>query len=411
MTTYDDGVLAAQFAALAPEPLEGKWDDVLRAATLARDDAGRVERPAVLRAPRRYLLAFVGAVLIAVMGTAAYGAVRVLVLNQGFIGLPPVGATASSPESSDLVVESFAFAPPLSPQQKRTDMVRAWVYADGRIIWDRRTHGPEARRIPHGANEFNSGYLEQRLSPDGVELVRTALAELLDRNRALMEEIPAGEDPWWGSDHQPRLSLFVPKDLDSQWGVLAVRHGEESARLLWSRGPDGSTLQGTAATPEQLSALRRVEALLNDPATVLPSSAWAVQEVRAYVPSHYAVCIDTSLPRTASALVSMLPVRAAELLRDKGHRRAASVMNPGVSDCYELETEDAREVADALSGLVPENGSERSRPAGARSSETYGLRWRVDKAVEGQPAEWNATDVAVEPVFPDGKIAISAPFG
>ena len=80
-------------------------------------------------------------------------------------------------------------------------------------------------------------------------------------------------------------------------------------------------LEGPLATPEQLSALRRVDALLTDPASVLPSSAWAEREIRAYVPSHYAACIETYPQKDASQLLSLLPTRAADLLRDKSRTR------------------------------------------------------------------------------------------
>jgi hypothetical protein len=55
-------------------------------------------------------------------------------------------------------------------------IVRTSVYADGRIIWDRRFHGfPEkAVRVPEGANELNSAYLEQRLSTPGAPRDRVA---------------------------------------------------------------------------------------------------------------------------------------------------------------------------------------------------------------------------------------------
>jgi hypothetical protein len=204
MTTYEDNLLAVRFAALAPEPLPEDWDDVLDRAGAFLPHRPRVAG-SLWRGGRRRVLVVVlaAAVLVAAVGTTAYGTVRVLFLDKGFIGLPPVGATPSAPESGELVVQWFAFAPPLSPQQDgkdMADMVRAWVYADGRIIWDRRPHDPgRGTGIPEGASELNSGYLEQRLAPEGVELVRAAAAELLERSRTLVEEIPAVEDPWWGA--------------------------------------------------------------------------------------------------------------------------------------------------------------------------------------------------------------------
>ena len=400
MTTYDDNLLAARFAALAPEPLAGNWDDVLRRSGVARETPGRLGRVGAFRGQRRRrLLVLAAAALVVVVATASALAVRAFIVDRGFVGVPPEGATPSSPESGDLVVEWSSFAEPRSPQQDRKDMVRAWVYADGRIIWDRRPHYPGGSRIPEGANEFNSGYLEQRLTPKGVELVRAAVARLLAQSRALVEEIPAGEDPWWGS-HDSRVALVVPADYVSEWGVVAVPDGDRSARLLWGIYDAGFESM-SAATPEQLSALSRVYALLTDPASALPASAWSVRKVRAYVPSHYAVCIYTSPPKDAAELLSMLPARAAELLRDRRRTPAADPGIPGVGDCYTVEAEDAREVADALSGLVREEGWG-----------TYWLRWRLDEAPDGTrfPQE-NPTDISIEPYFPDGRIPFSGAAG
>jgi hypothetical protein len=60
-------------------------------------------------------------------------------------------------------------------------------------------------------------------------------------------------------------------------------------------------------------------ALFVDAVPTLPAGAWAVLDVKAYVPSHYAACIDTTPPKDSPQVLSMLPARAAELLRDKPH--------------------------------------------------------------------------------------------
>jgi hypothetical protein len=379
-----------------------------------------VGRFGALRGRRRRLVVLAVAALVVIIGTAsAIGSVRDFILDRGFIGLPSVGATPSTPESGELVVRWEGGAAPLSPQQHRSDIVRAWVYADGRIIWDRRPFHAKGG-IPEGANEFTSGYVEQRLAPEGVELVRAAVAELLDRSRTLVVTIPAEEKLWTGIANV-RSALFVPKDYADNTGIVAAPDGDRHARLHVRgiatkndhvRGDEvvADVVDGTLATPEQLSALRRVHALLTDPASVLPSSAWAVRKIRAYVPSHYAVCVNTSPPKDASELLSLLPARAADLLRDKSRTRSdggvtkiydgTDVDTPGVIDCYKVETEDAREVADALSGLVREQGWG-----------THWLAWRVDQAVAGEPAEWNPTDISIEPYFPDGRIPNSAPAG
>jgi len=235
--------------------------------------------------------------------------------------------------------------------------------------------------------------------------VRTAVAELLDQSRALVEEIPTEERPWGGS-HHPRLALVVPDDFVSGWGVLAAPDGDRSARLLWGNyGTDNSVFEGTPATPEQLSALRRVYALLTDPASALPSSAWIVQKVRAYVPSHHAVCIDTSPPKDVSQTLSMLPTRAAGLLRDTSRTSSEHDLSSGpgwapggraVTYCFTVETPQAREVAEALSGLEREPGWD-----------SFVLVYRVAEAVDGM----TPTRIWFEPYFPDGRIPNSWPAG
>jgi hypothetical protein len=394
---------AALDRVLPTAPGRADWDDVM-----SRFHAHQGRR-------RRRLVALAAAALVVAVGTAsAFGTVRDLFLDRGFIGLPPEGATPSAPQSGDLVVHWEGFTATLPPQRGRQDIVRAWVYADGRIIWDRRPHhrGP-ARAIPEGANEFTSGYLEQRLTPEGVELVRSAVAELFDRSRTLLETFPA-HDPWPGS--KSRLALFVPEGSDV-FGAVEVRDGDRLIRLRLSQACPPRTLaprcvdvfEGLIATSEQLSALRRVEALLTNPASLLPSSAWAVREVRAYVPSHFAACIDTAPPKDASHLLSLLPARAEDLLRNKSRTRRGGevqeareggrivVLGQSVTYCFKLTTEEAREVADTLSGLDPEPGWR-----------GFGLAYHV---AEGVRPTMEATTIWFEPYFPHGQLTFSGPFG
>ena len=347
--------------------------------------------------PRRGLLALVAAALVVAVGTAsAIGGVRSFILDRGFIGLPPHGATPSAPESGELVLLwSGDSATHATPRANWFDapFVEARVYADGRMIWWR------DGQVPEGASERMSGYLEQRLTPAGVELLRSEVVGLLDRSRALLETLPADDDPRPGPFGG--LALFVPLDHGSGHGSVEVRDGDRLVRLQW-RGNDAET-EGTIATPEQLADLRRIDALLTDSTTVLPSSAWAVREVRAYVPSHYAVCIQTAPPKDASRLLSLLPARAADLLRDKSRTsfEADLVSNvdqvPGhmvvigrsVTYCSKLATEEAREVANAVSGL-------------ARHPWPLTLMYDVAEGVDNL----GPTTISFDPYFPDGQFLL-----
>ncbi len=99
MSTYEDSLLAARFAALASEPLPGDWDEIL-GRTGALPKVGR--KRAIRR--RRLTVVFAVAAVVAAAAAAAVGAVRYFILDKGFIGLPPIGATPSTPESGDLEI-------------------------------------------------------------------------------------------------------------------------------------------------------------------------------------------------------------------------------------------------------------------------------------------------------------------
>lgn len=73
--------------------------------------------------------------------------------DVGFIGLPPPGATPSSPNTGELV-ETYWISGSLPFDGA------AYLYADGRLIWF---------EYP---GDQSTGYLEQRLTPEGVELVQ-----------------------------------------------------------------------------------------------------------------------------------------------------------------------------------------------------------------------------------------------
>jgi hypothetical protein len=375
---------------LPPGRLAQRREHLLVEITRERESRGALARlwRTRWRRPRRWRIVVLAvAALVVAVGTAsAIGSVRAFILDRGFVGVPPEGATPSAPESGELVVLW------LGRSATNGALVRSWVYADGRIIWSR------SGSIPEGANELTSGYLEQRLTPEGVELLRSAVAGLFDRSRTLLETVPA---PYPGVGLVGSSPLLVPPG-PADWGLVEVPRGDRLVRLAWlPAGPGEQT-----ATPEQLSALRRVDALLTDPASALPSSAWAVREVRAYVPSHYAVCIETSPPKDASQLLSLLPARAADVLRDKSRTRLDGeafgntredvrmrVLGRRVTYCSKLTTEEAREVAEAFAGLDPDPRWQR-----------HTLAYRVAEGAH----DWETTAIWFEPYFPHGQFTYSA---
>ena len=89
--------------------------------------------------PRRGLLALVAAALMVVVGAAsAFGGVRAFILDQGLHRLAAHGSDA------ERAGERGACRPlggeERDPREDATaaPLFRAWVYADGRIIWSRR---------------------------------------------------------------------------------------------------------------------------------------------------------------------------------------------------------------------------------------------------------------------------------
>ena len=348
-----DGVLPA--AAGVPD-----WDDVLG-------------RSRVHERRRRMVVLAIAALAAAVTTASALG-VRAFVLDKGFVGLPPVGATPSTPEDGELVLHWMVRSVTIGGLQSR-----AWVYADGRIVWSRHD-GP----LPEGANESTSGYLEQRLTPDGVELLRSQLVAsgLFDRSR----------------------KLFVPVEYArlSTWGGVEVHDGDEPVRLEWMdrrvTPPDWGE-SGAAATPEQLSALLAIDPLLAIEPSVLPATAWADRSIRAYVPSHYAACLSAWTPKAdrtptdESSLLSLLPSRAEDLLRAKSRTMSLNEQGDFVSDsfCSKLTTDEASELAETLSGHLGPGLTK------------WGLTYRLAEPVIEDLAEDFAPSLSIEPYLPHGQ--------
>jgi hypothetical protein len=299
MTTYDDNLLAARFAALAPEPLAGNWDDVLDRADAARKGRLWTKRSPVLHRRRRRLLVALAAVaLVAVVAASAF-AVRAFVLDKGFSGLPPVGATPSTPESG--VLEMYYW---VHDVRGRT---RNWVYADGRLI-------------RFGVTRDNGtplpGLREQRLTRKGVKLLRS---EILSAGGFGHAQPPPGSES---------LHPVNPP-------TIQVRKGDRLVPLRWA------------------SNLKRLEARLTDPDSWLPASAWKQREVKAaYVPSRFEVCAfvgdgSSIQPMRPGRIVALLPAAAQDVLRGRDWKARDG------GGCFAVTTEGARSLAKALEGAAP----------------------------------------------------------
>ena len=343
---------------LPPTPGAADWDDVL----LRSGARHGVRRVVVLAA----------AVLVVVVGTAsAFGGVRTFFLDRDFLGLAPLGSTPSSPESGDL--EIFYWIQPGAPEPPREQRrSRNWVYADGRLISDR----------------FANGLVEQRLTPEGLELLRS---EILSTGEFSLEQPPPPPPP-------PCLP-----------GQSTGDNGCAPPQPLPSPGepietPFGTTIVvrdvGHLSRVDRASDLYRLEERLTSPGSWLPATAWVDREVKAYVPATYAVCSGgwpPDRPIERARLLSLLPPAAADLLRAKGTTRHEGLFgSPGdfhvvVDHCSDVTSEEAHMLAQSLDDAA---GFE---PMGLRLGYRFGTPGSDEKTAE----------IYFEPYLPHGEVLCS----
>jgi hypothetical protein len=98
--------------------------------------------------------------------------------SVGFEGLPPDGAAPSEPPRGELVMSDGGIHP----------WYEVYLFTDGRLIWAR----------------DGSAWIEQRLTPDGVELLRSGAVELGGQHENPGEQLPASA---W---EDPELRPYVP---------------------------------------------------------------------------------------------------------------------------------------------------------------------------------------------------------
>jgi hypothetical protein len=219
-------------------------------------------------------------------------------------GLPPEGATPSMPESGELVVELNG---------------RVWVYADGRVI----------SSVYDYTLEPYSGLVEQHLTPEGVEFLRSNVLStgLFEYDLDLAREDALG------------------CCLD-----IRVRDGDRLVSLRWGPRYALSDHQAPIATPGQATALQSLYELLTRPAS-WPASVWADQQIRAYVPTSYSFCSRWADP---SRVLALLPEPARDLLGTAYLKTDGSKHTP---DCARMTTEEARALAGILIAETAPGGS------------------------------------------------------
>ena len=280
----------------------------------------------------------------------------------GFIGLPPKGAPPSTPEHGELVLSLYG-GTTAGPRS------RIFVYADGRLIWQREAN------LPYGANARSTGFLEQRLSPEGVELLRS-------------EVLSTG---LFDDDLTVDIAQQIPHD-----NAIQVRNGDRLVRVTYHQDRGVERL----ATSEQASTILWLDARLADLASWLPASAWADREIKAYVPSAYQVCYGptANIHVNENRILDLFPAPAQDLLRAS----PGTVASNGPFGCRDMPPEVARALVQALEDAGFE-------------TDPFMNTWVLDYAFEPSvaiapgPIE-NTVSISFEPYLPHGE-AICSPCG
>jgi hypothetical protein len=263
--------------------------------------------------------------------TVPYGPPPYRRLDGTFSVTPPVTVPGDGSATGPLVPEGEPSSPPTGELvaaihlRHRTPLTYR-LYADGRLL--RGGCGPEP------CPPWGWGWAEQRLTPEGVERIRT---------RFLSSGLFDSAQP--------------VSDVVSGCGFVhaCVRDGDHWLGVQVDAG--GPT--GSQAPPE---AVRLFDDLVMLDST-LPATEWADQQTKPYVPARIAVCLQVfvakdgtavQVPTDLSISLPLFPARAAELLDGRDAMgRIPSIEEYGGS-CVEMTLDEARTLADEF--LAPSGG-------------------------------------------------------
>jgi len=200
-----------------------------------------------------------------------------------FAGLASAESPVSVPADGRLVLN-------ISPESGAT----WYVYADGRVIWQRWS-SPDAGDplvIPPGADPSRTTYVQQRLTPHGVQLL---VSRILATGQAV---------GLFGKGMSLGNQAFEADGIAAWYQVCNNGHLIH-AQVVPPSYMDNPQLE----TPAQMRALAQITNLAYNPSSLLPASAWADRTIRPYVPSHYLLVFDRHAPDPAK-----LPSPAKEVL-------------------------------------------------------------------------------------------------
>ena len=231
MSTYEDNLLAARFAALAPEPLPGDWADVVGRVG-ARKGRRRLGHPGTFRHRRRRLLVVLAVVAFVARGQRLCVRRARLRHRQGHRRAASGGSDAEY--SRERSARDVLLDPRTLPAEQELGVRRRAVDP----AWCSGTE--PAPRLP-------------RATPHTRGSQAPAIRDRLGRR---VRTRPAAS-----RQHVPPTP-----------SAIQVRKGDRLVRLRWA------------------SDLKRLEARLTNPGSWLPASAWKQPKVRAYVPSRFEVC-------------------------------------------------------------------------------------------------------------------------
>ena len=206
----------------------------------------------------------------------------------GFIGLPPEGTVPSGP-TGDLEFHVV------------TPGKRVWVLADGRMITWRNGPATDAADIAAAATPTASGYLEQHLTPEGVELLRSYLVDSATT-------ITPSSGP-------PRFESADPQ-------VIAGTH------LATVSVPGCHSSEGCPR--------------VTHPETWLPDSAWSDRQYWAFVPTEFDICYGTKESVPVQQVLAAMPPAASKLLTPQ--QLVPEPTGWALWECVIISTTDARTV-------------------------------------------------------------------
>jgi hypothetical protein len=259
--------------------------------------------------------------------------------------LPPEGAP-STPLAGELVASIGFWGPGgLTAAPAGWGDTSLNLFADGRLI-----------RLP--TRGVPGGMGEQRLTPEGVERVRSQILATV-----------------FGGGRQPADSVW-----SSCFCIIRVRDGGRVLSTAVAAGPDADR-----ADPQVGRFVEWITTLESS----LPPSAWQDRDVAAFVPLRYRICVygedaETNLQPFSDVpgvVARRLPARVARLLA-------------GINPCLELPTADARTLARWLvdAGLRHDAWSPRLHFTTPWSSDAVPGSVAVDLAPllpDGKPASWD----------------------